>query len=372
MGTGSRVRLWRLPFLAGAMALLVAGLWGGLARIGWAMPGPGLELGLLHGPIMIAGFLGTLIGLERAVALDRIWGYGAPVGALLGTVGVLAGLHGPGAALVLAGALVLVATFVSFLRRQREVFLGVMAAGAVSWAVGTAVWFAGAPLWEVVPWWSGFLVLTIAGERLELSRIRMSGARPQREFLAVAGLYATGPMTGTFAPGIGARLTGLGLAAIGVWLLVRDVARSNARRSGLPRFLGVVLLSGYVWLPVSGLIFLWEGALRAGPIYDAALHGVFVGFVMAMIFAHAPIIFPSVLGVPLVFGRYLYGPLLLLHAGTIVRLWGDLSGGLALRRWGALVSAAAIVGYLLLLVGGTVWDGLATGETDRGAEHTSS
>jgi hypothetical protein len=140
--------------------------------------------------------------------------------------------------------------------------------------------------------------------------------------------------------------------------MARDIAWANLRRPGLPRYIGAALLSGYLWLPVSGAIFLWEGALQAGPIYDAALHGVFVGFVMAMIFAHAPIIFPSVLGVNLKWGAHLYAPLVLLQAATVARLVGDLAGMFVLRRWGGLLAAVAIVAYLVLLVGGTVWSTL--------------
>ena len=41
----------------------------------------------VHGQLMIVGFLGTLIALERSIALRQAWAYGAPlatgVGALL-------------------------------------------------------------------------------------------------------------------------------------------------------------------------------------------------------------------------------------------------------------------------------------------------
>ena len=352
-----------MPLLAGAMALLVLGLWGGLMRMGWAFPAPIADLGLLHGPLMVGGFLGTLIGLERAVALGRWWSYVSPIGALLGTAAALAGWVLVGALLLLSASFLLVGMFVSFLRRQQEVFLGVMAAAAVFWAVGNAAWLIGAALWEIVPFWMGFLVLTIGGERLELSRIRMASDRPQQEFLGVTSLYAAGIALGVFVPDAGFRMAGAGLAALGGWLMARDIAWDNLRRPGLPRYIGAALLSGYLWLPVSGAIFLWEGALRAGLVYDAALHGVFVGFVMAMIFAHAPIIFPSVLGVDLEWGAHLYGPLVLLQAATAARLVGDLAGMFALRRWGGLFAAVAIVAYLVLLVGGTAWKGLRVGET---------
>jgi hypothetical protein len=44
---------------------LLTGMWVGLARMGWALPTPNL---FIHGPLMISGFLGTLISLERAGA----------------------------------------------------------------------------------------------------------------------------------------------------------------------------------------------------------------------------------------------------------------------------------------------------------------
>ncbi|RIL05059.1 MAG: hypothetical protein DCC71_11840, partial [Proteobacteria bacterium] len=81
----------RLPILLLAMASLLLALGGGLARLGLPL-GP-LPAGavLLHGPLLLVGFLGTLIGLERAVGLGRPWGYAAPV---------LAGASALGAALV--------------------------------------------------------------------------------------------------------------------------------------------------------------------------------------------------------------------------------------------------------------------------------
>ncbi len=70
-------------FLGLAAAALLVGLWAGLVRLGWAIP-PGPPSWVAnHGPLMICGFLGTLITLERAVALSNItctlWPYLAPL-----------------------------------------------------------------------------------------------------------------------------------------------------------------------------------------------------------------------------------------------------------------------------------------------------
>ena len=82
---------------------------------------------------------------------------------------------------------------------------------------------------------------------------------------------------------------------------------------------------------------LWTGyaALGDGPAYDASLHAVFLGFVMSMVFAHAPLIVPAVPRVPLPFRRGFYIHLALLHASLALRLvGGDLAGNATLWQGG--------------------------------------
>jgi hypothetical protein len=91
----------------------------------------------------------------------------------------------------------------------------------------------------------------------------------------------------------------------------------------------------------------------AGPIYDAKLHAVFVGFVFSMVFGHAPIIFPAVLGSPASLGQpiayrsYFYAPLLLLHLSLVLRLAGEFGGWILVRQWAGLLNALAILLFLL-------------------------
>ena len=61
----------------GGLSLLAA-IWAGLVRMDWNLLIPNLSFPETHGPLMIVGFLGTVIGLERAVALKKPWTYGAP------------------------------------------------------------------------------------------------------------------------------------------------------------------------------------------------------------------------------------------------------------------------------------------------------
>jgi hypothetical protein len=69
----------RAPLLLLGMLSLLAGLAGGLVRVGWALPHVPAEVALLQGALMLAGFLGTLISLEKVVALERRAGYAAPL-----------------------------------------------------------------------------------------------------------------------------------------------------------------------------------------------------------------------------------------------------------------------------------------------------
>ena len=102
----------RYPLLLIALLTLLAAVWAGLLRIGWVFAGSA-SLIAAHGPLMVCGFLGTLIGLERAVALAQLgrrWTYAAPLLSALGALTSLFGLPiGPW--LLTAGSLALIGVF---------------------------------------------------------------------------------------------------------------------------------------------------------------------------------------------------------------------------------------------------------------------
>src|SRR5690606_39838566 len=160
--------------LAIAVALL-AGLGSGLARLGWQMDSLSSNWIMLHGPLMICGFLGTLLCLERAVALASRyrWSIAVPVVNALGAVTLLL-LHDVRLArlLLTLGSLGLVSLFGLMLRLHPTRDIVIMALGAVCWLIGNSLWLAGEPVFQVVHLWTAFLILTIVGERLELSRVR--------------------------------------------------------------------------------------------------------------------------------------------------------------------------------------------------------
>ena len=59
----------RFPLMALGLLALLTVLWGGLVRLGWPWPVPLPTLFMAHGPLMVCGFLGTLIGVERAMVM---------------------------------------------------------------------------------------------------------------------------------------------------------------------------------------------------------------------------------------------------------------------------------------------------------------
>ncbi len=335
----------RAPLLALGMLALVTGALGGLARLGWLAGVPVPSIAAFHGPLMVAAFLGTVISLERAVALRAWWAYAAPVATGLGGVALIVGTPA-GAWLTTAGSAVVVIVFAVLLTRQRALFTAVMALGALTWLVGQVLWLSGWPVYRVVVWWIGFLVLTIAGERLELSRLVQLSAVRRTAFVAIAIALVAGLLLSLVQAASGARVLGAAMLGLAAWLGRFDIARRTVRQSGLTRFIAVSLLSGYVWLGVSGVLALAFANPAAGPLYDAILHALFLGFVFAMIFGHAPIIFPAVLGIAVTYRPAFYAHLLVLHLSLALRLAGDVVGSASARQWGALGNALAIAAFL--------------------------
>lgn len=346
----------RLPLLALAVVSLLAGLWTGLLRLGLDVPPLRSGLASLHGPLFVLGFLGTQIGLERAVALRRGWPYLVPAAAGAGSLWLIVGLPEQvgQALLVFAGALLML-VFVTVHRLQPSRHNVVMGLGAVAWTVGAIIWLAGGAIVEVVPWLVGFLVLTIVGERLELSRAARPPEAAQTMLLVSVVVFLAGAALAMWSTEAGIRLAGVGLLAQALWLGRYDVARHTVRMHGATRYMAIALIAGYVWLAVASVIWIAQGALTGGGFaYDAMLHAIFVGFVFSMIFAHAPIIVPAVLGVALPFRQSLYVPLVLLHAGLIVRMISDFTENETLWRWSGVANELAILLYLALAASSAV------------------
>ncbi|MBI4523882.1 MAG: hypothetical protein HY695_08740 [Deltaproteobacteria bacterium] len=337
-----------VPLMALGGLSLLAAMWAGLIRLGWKFPEPTSGFLSSHGPLMIVGFLGTVIGLERAVAVEKRWAYLAPIFGALSGLSQLVGLPAElGQIFGLVAALSLVAIFTFLWFRRHESYLFIIGFGALLWLIGILLWIAGRPFPDVASWWAGFLVLTIGGERLELSRLmRLSVWSRAGLFVAIA-VFFLGLSMSLFMPAAGVALAGAGLIAVALWLLRYDLAWRTIRQSGLSRFTAVCLLSGYFWLGIAGILWIsFAGHFTAGFRYDAMLHAIILGFVFSMSFGHSPIIFPSILGISMPFQRAFYAHLVLLHLSLFLRIGGDLALWRPGQKWGALLNAAAIVVFL--------------------------
>jgi hypothetical protein len=308
---------------------------------------------IAHGPLMTGGFLGTLIGVERAAASGSRWAYAAP--GLTAAAAAALGLWvlSPVAPLLLivGSALVAVLTAAQW-RRWRSLGLLTMTLGAAMWTVGNAWWLWRGHVSGAAWWWLAFLVFTIAGERLELSRLLAPTPAVRRAFLAGIGIVLAGvALTPRWAE-LGVRTIGVGLIGLAAWLVRYDMARRALGRPGQTRFIALCLLGGYLWLAVGGVLAAATGAAMPGPLRDAVLHAAFLGFALSMVFGHAPVVFPALVGRPIPYRWSFYIPLVLLHASLAGRLAGDLVDVLGRWRvWGGLANAVALV----LFVGTTAW-----------------
>lgn len=333
----------RRMLLVVAAVTAVTGVLAGLARVG--VTGAALSRASAHGPLLVLGVFGTVISLERAVALGRPLAFAAPSLSAAAALALLAG-HSLAAWLGCAGALALVGVNGAIVRRQAASFTWLMLGGSLALVVGDTAWALGQPVANVVPAWAAFFVLTVVAERLELSRLAPTPRWAGRVLVALAvlvGAVASAAAFGLVAP---SRVLGLGFAAMGLWQLRFDVARRTLRLKGLPRFSAAGVLAASVWLVVTGALWAAWGELPvAGPRYDAVLHGVFVGYVLAMVLAHAPIILPAVARVDVPFHRVLWVGPLALHVGLGARLAGDAVDDVTLRRAGSLANALALVAF---------------------------
>lgn len=341
-GVASRARLLLvLP----AAAALVLGLIAGLLLLGLPLPILSDRLADLHAPLLVFGFVGTLISLERAVALRAGWAYAAPALLAIGAIAAVTPVPLPAAqAATVAGLAVHVLQYRAIWRRQPMTATAVQALGAAAGLLAAVAWCGGVPPAPLVPLLAAFLVLTIAGERLELARIAAPGIRAERVLFALALALATACLLSLTAPVVAVPVAGFVLLGLVAWLVRYDVARRTVRMPGLPRYVAVCLLAGYAWLAVAGAGWLVGGARTEGAVYDATTHAIFLGFVITMIMAHAPVILPAVLHVGIPYHPALYAPVALLQAALLVRVVaGDAWGWVPALQAGGVGAAAALI-----------------------------
>ncbi len=342
--------LGRAPLLVLGFAALASALAGGLVRLGVVVAAPPAGIAW-HGALMASAFFGTLISLERAVAMGRLWAYAAPLACGTGGVLLLAGYGAAAFVLFVAGAALFSAVSFLIYLKQRALHTAVLALGALALLAANLVLAAGAALGAAAIGWVAFFALTIGGERLELSRIARPPAAARRAFAALSAGLLAASLAAPWATESAVRATGVLLLASAMWLWRYDIAMRTVRSSGLTRYIALCLLAGYAWLAFGGAMLALSGGGAARELWDAALHAVLLGFVFSMVFGHAPVILPAVLRVALPYRPLLYAPLVLLHATLALRVAGDLAASGALRAWGGAGNVTAIALFILTAAG---------------------
>ncbi len=337
----------RLPFMIFAFINLLVGMLAGLIRIGWKFSVN--SIAVHHGAIMVGGFLGTLILLEKVIPLKKKILFVFPVINAFSLLMVVPRFYQLGQAFLLIGALGLVIVFLLYFKRQpHDLSIVIMIVGACC-QMGGHIMLISKQLYPMAfPWWMAFILFVIVGERVELSKFLPVTRQNKAMLISFLSLF----LVGLFLPlhGIGKYLSGLALLLIAIWLMRHDVISVAIKKEGLTRFSGMALLIGCISLMFTGFFLI--GLPNTPFAYDAIVHTFFLGFAFSMIFAHGPIILPGVLGFNVKpYHPTLYIPLVTLVLSLFLRLLADLAIlPYFLRSWSGWISALSILLYFVLLV----------------------
>jgi hypothetical protein len=216
--------------------------------------------------------------------------------------------------------------------------------GALCYVIGNLLLIKSSFYPPSVMWWIAFLFLTITGERLEFSRyLNVSGLK-QTILVALLLLFIAGIMLPFHS--VGGYVLAVSMIGCSVWLLRYDMAKHSLKRSGQTFYNGVLLITAYIWLGITGLFMAYGSYF--GLLYDAALHTFFLGFVFSMIFAHAPMILPAVLRLKVnPFGSSLYIWFILLQVTLLLRISGVFMGTAPYKQLAGLLNGIAIIGFFV-------------------------
>lgn len=343
---------YRLPLLFLGFISLLFGMAGGLFRLGWPVSFISAEIITSHDALMVGGFLGTLISLERAVAFRQKWSYLAPLISAISALTIIWGgwLLVASVLMCIASMLLSFVTFMTMRHRPFTLYQLILLLGALSWSIASGLWLAGFSSVQLLPWWLGFLLFTIAGERLELSQVLPKSIKTKSIFVFFVALYLVGGVGTTLAAGWGMPLLAIALFFQALCLLKTDIARYSIKQQGLIRYIGYCVLLGYMWLITAGFLGMSTLFTHSTLNYDAFIHAIVIGFVFSMIFAHAPIIFPAIVKIRLPYHPFFYIPLIILNLSLFIRIYGDLTVISALSRMGGILNVLAIVFFVVTML----------------------
>lgn len=327
---------------------LLIGIFSGWFRIGWNLP-VSLPSGE-HGALMVGAFLGTLICIERSVSFPNKIALIVPAFNSISIIFFLLAMPKTAYVFLILGGAGLTAIYYMVYVKHKGIHVLIMMAGALCYMLGNVVLYNTSFYPSVVMWWIAFLFLTITGERLELSRFVLLKNTVKKQ--AVLIIFVAMFIVSIFLPFhsfLGSILSAVSMFGSALWLFRYDMARHSLKKPGQSFYSGLLLITGYTWVIITGLFFVL-GAFY-GSFYDASLHSFFLGFVFMMIFAHAPVILPAVLKLKISpFGKTLYTWYVLLNLSLVFRTFTFIPDFAAYKQWAGMFNGIAIIGFFVNMI----------------------
>lgn len=359
----------RIALLLTAAASMLMGVLASLVRA--SIPGPwaGLRPALpnLHGALMVFGFLGTAISLERAVAYRAgspkhpRWAFTAPLFSVIANflvaVTVLSPLPVeytrilPGLSWTLS-LIILSAVYVGVYARQHSFAVLIQLMGAVIGACSALLWTR-LDSDILTPWWLMMLVLTIVGERLELAHVAFIHPVAKPGLVCVSAAILISLACSLIAPSWGYSLLGLCTLTLLVLMFLFDTARKTYRVPGVTGFMGISMLVAYFWGLCASLTWIVSnsGGLAGSSLWwDFAVHSLAVGFIMTMVVAHVCVIVPSIIHRSMPFHPILWLPLALFTLGLALRFIGTVRVAMPVWQAGDCLNALGMLALVASVI----------------------
>lgn len=219
----------------------------------------------------------------------------------------------------------------------------------------------------------------VLGERVELTKFQyLRGKEVLVMSLAVflASSIALTFTTAVMGPAVQARLP---LTAALVLLLAGSVmtyAMERGRRgvvksTRLQSYVGKGIALAYFWL-LLGIVLLLLRINGVTGLYDPAIHSIALGFIVTFIYAHGPVIFPTILERRADISKLGYSPIILLTVSNILRVGGDIAkvplsdAGIAPLLTSYLTAISGIVLAASILIFAVMMRGLISNRDGNG------
>ncbi len=324
-----------------------------------------------HGAIMVFGFLGTAISMERSVAFRAgsaskpKWGFIAPIlsalgvfvfmGEMLRIVPMPAVWQLYPATLWALSMLMLSAVYIGIWFRQHSMSVIIQVMGSFVGFCGAALWARGINASILAPWWMVFLTLTIVGERLELSHATVLDGHVEPTLLSATIAIVLSLPIQLMMPSIGFVCFGLSMGVLLVTMLINDTARRTWNKPRLTGFMGTCMLVGYVWAILASLV--WVFAPNGGTDYwaDFSIHALAIGFVLSMVAAHVCVIVPAIVRRPMPYHWVIWIPWGILQLGLLLRFIGTVQTVTLLWQVGDAINVAGVLCLMICIVGLTIY-----------------